>query len=125
MTTQPTNLPWMPKAEPHFPPWGSGDPEIVMAIRAWKTGTANAGQQQLAWAYMMFITGASEDFADLSYRSDEKGGRRATDFAEGKRFIGLMIRKLLRPEFTPKPQAQTQPPSVAARIRKRATQKSL
>jgi hypothetical protein len=115
------DLPWMPKAEPHLPPWGSQDNDIVYAMRALHAGTANAYQQQLAWKYLMFVSGSSEDFADLSYRPDDKGGRRATDFAEGKRFVGLMIRKLLRPEFTPKSQLPATPPlTVQKRLRQRA-----
>lgn len=115
------DIAWMPKAEPHFPPWGSQETDIVYAVRALSAGTANAYQQQLAWKYLMFVSGASEDFADLSYRPDDKGGRRATDFAEGKRFVGMMIRKLLRPEFTPKSQLPATPPlTVQKRLRQRA-----
>jgi hypothetical protein len=50
----------------------------------------------------MYVTAASEEFQDLSYRPGEQGIR-ATDFAEGKRFVGQQVRKLLRPELTPKP----------------------
>ena len=124
MTATRPIIPWMPQAEPHFPPWGAGDPEIVMAIRAFKDGVANAAQQQLAWKYLMFVTGASEEFADMSYRPDERGGRRATDFAEGKRFVGLQLRKLLRSEFTPKPQTPVTPPSIQKRMRARAKERT-
>lgn len=115
------DLAWMPKAEPHLPPWGSQDAEIVLAVRAIASGNANSYQQQLAWKYLMYVSGASEDFADLSYRPEDKGGRRATDFAEGKRFVGLMFRKLLRTEFTPKSQLPAAPPpTVQKRLRARA-----
>lgn len=70
-----------------------------MAVRAVFKGEAQPSQQLLFRDYLMYVTGASEEFADLSYRPDDKD---ATNFAEGKRFIGLMIRKLLRPEFDPK-----------------------
>jgi hypothetical protein len=124
MTSTRQIIPWTPQAEPHFPPWGAGDPEIVMAIRAFKDGVANQTQQLTAWKYLMFVTGASEEFADMSYRPDEKGGRRATDFAEGKRFVGTMLRKLLRPEFTPKPQSTEAPPTVQKRMRARAAKRA-
>lgn len=104
---------WLPKAEPWFPP--DHDEEVVAAVRAMHHGVANAAQQETFWRYLMYVTGASEEFADLSFRPEAKGGTRATDFAEGKRFVGLMIRKLLRPEFTPKPQE----PEMAATIQKR------
>lgn len=112
--------PWLPKAEPHLPPDGSDDEQVIQAIRAFEAGIANAAQQQLAWRYLMYVSGASEDFADLSYRPLSKGGAAATNFAEGKRFVGLMLRKLLRPEYTPKPQAQPAPPTIQKRMRDRA-----
>lgn len=116
-----TDVAWMPKAEPHLPPWGSQDNDIVHAVRAMRTGTANACQQQLAWKYLMFVTGASEDFADMPYRPDDRGGRRATDFALGKLFVGQQIRKLLRPEYTPQSKLPAAPPpTVQKRLRQRA-----
>jgi hypothetical protein len=118
--SKPHNLPWIPQVEPHFPPWGASDPEIVMAIRAFKDGVANQTQQLTAWKYLMFLTGGTEEFADLPYFPDEKGGRRATDFALGKLFIGRMIRKLLRPEFTPKAPSTEVPQTIQKRMRARA-----
>jgi hypothetical protein len=93
---------WLPKAQPHIPP--DYDEQVIYAIRAWSQGKASENQQMLAWDYVMYVTGASEEFNDLSYRPDKEGGTRAMDFAEGKRFVGLMIRKMLRPEVTPRPQ---------------------
>lgn len=90
---------WFPKAHPHHPP--DYDEQVIYAVRAWSQGKASEGQQIMAWDYVMYVTGASEQFNDLSYRPDKDGGTRAMDFAEGKRFVGLMIRKLLRPEVTP------------------------
>ena len=90
---------WLPRAEPHLPPFH--DPEIVLAIRAWSMGTATAEQQKLSWRYLMYVAKASDEFQDLSYRPGDKGTL-ATAFAEGSKFVGLMVRKLLRPEFTPK-----------------------
>lgn len=112
------DVPWAPKAEPHLPPWGSGEAEIVYAVRAMQTGTANAEQQRIAWRYMMFVSGASQEFDGLSYRPDGAiGGERATTFAEGKRFVGLMISKLLRPEYTPKSEVPAQPQAIQRRLK--------
>jgi hypothetical protein len=79
-------------------PWelGNLDAADVFALQAVAKGVANAGQQQRALAViqdkicrrrrMSFFPGAD--------------GHRATDFAEGKRFVGDQIERLLkmRPE---------------------------
>jgi len=108
---------WLPKKHPWLPP--DHDDATVYAVRALAEGIANDSQQKLAWRYLMYVTGASEEFADLSYRPDSEGGSRDTAFAEGKRFVGLMIRKLLRGEFTPKPQSTETPVTVQQRLRQR------
>jgi hypothetical protein len=64
------------------------DPRVA-AIRALSTGTANAGQQETAWQSILF------DFCgirDLSFRPGQDGAR-ATDFAEGRRHVGLQLVK--------------------------------
>lgn len=109
--------PWLPRPRPWDAPYH--DEEIVLAVRQLSLGKANEGQQKLAWRYLMYVTKASEEFADLSFRSDEMGGRRATDFAEGSKFVGLMLRKLLRPEFTPQPPAPLAPATIQRRIKER------
>lgn len=91
---------WFPKREPWMPP--DYDDEVIYAVRAVSTGTANEGQQKLFFDYLMYVSKASDEFADLSFRPGVEG-RRATDFAEGMRFVGQEIRKLFRPEFTPQP----------------------
>jgi len=108
---------WLPKKHPWLPP--DHDDATVYAVRALAEGLANDSQQKLAWRYLMYVTGASEEFADLSYRPDTEGGSRDTAFAEGKRFVGMMIRKLLRGEFTPKSEATAAPESVRERLRQR------
>ena len=95
-------LAWAPKKSPWLPP--DLDESVVYAVRAVATGTANDGQQLLIWRYLMYVTAASEEFQDISFRPDGMGGDRDTAFAEGKRFAGAMIRKLLRPEYTARPQ---------------------
>lgn len=112
---------WLPKSLPWIPP--DHTDEVVMAIRAFEAGNANAGQQQTAWRYLMYLTRASGEFQDLSFRPGGAEGRRATDFAEGMRFVGMMLRKLLRPEFTPQPKTPALPVSVQKRFRERRAKK--
>jgi hypothetical protein len=66
----------------------------VHAIRACIAGTANDGQQKLA---MDWIIRKASNAYDVSYRP---GDGLATAFAEGRRFVGLQIIKLLQPEVT-------------------------
>lgn len=111
--------PWLPKPLPWLPPDHTDD--VVMAVRAIFEGKANAAQQQTFWRYLMYATAASEEFQDMSFRPTDKGGTDAMIFAEGKRFIGLMLRKLLRPELTPKPITPSVSLPVQQRLRKRRT----
>lgn len=67
----------------------------LMAIRACIEGTANAGQQQRA---MDWIITKAANLYDMSYRPDDDGGARATEFHEGRRFVGNQIVKMTRPE---------------------------
>jgi hypothetical protein len=90
---------WLPKKDPWLPP--DYDEKVVYAVRALFKGNANDAQQRTAVEWLMYVTGASEEYADLSFRPGVDG-QRSTDFAEGKRFVGLQIRKMLRPEVTPK-----------------------
>ena len=90
---------WRPKPEPHNPP--DYDDDVIMAVRSFAEGVANGQQQKLVWTWLMYVTAASDEFQDLSYRPGEMGTR-ATDFAEAKRFVGMQFRKMLRPELTPK-----------------------
>lgn len=99
-------LPWLPRERPFLPPWY--DEKVVYAVRAVAEGVANQGQQQLFWRYLMYVTGSAEEFNDLSWRPGGPEGDRDTSFAEGKRFVGLMVRKLLRHEVTPKPKDDDQ-----------------
>lgn len=89
---------WLPKKEPHDPP--DYDEDVVYAVRAVSLGSANEGQQKLFWTWLMYVTKASEEFQDMSYRPGETGVR-AMDFAEGKRFVGMQVRKMLHPALTP------------------------
>ena len=86
--------PWKPKAEPHHPP--DYDERVIYSVRALAAGTASAPQQAIVWRWLSYVTGDG-----MSYRPGGPEGMRATDFAEGKRFVGEQLRKMLHPELTP------------------------
>ena len=107
---------WLPKAMPWLPP--DYDDAVLYAWRALFDGKATEHQQKMAVGHLMYITGASEEFQDLSFRPGEEG-RRATDFAEGKRFVGIQVRKYLRPELTPRGEHEVDVPKAAKPKRQR------
>lgn len=74
-------------------PWVPSDYDIAdaAAIQALQRGDATKDQQQRALKWL--IEKACGTY-DLSYRPGEDG-RRDTDFAEGKRFVGSQIVKML------------------------------
>jgi hypothetical protein len=111
---------WGPKPQPWLPP--DYDDQVIWAWRAFCQGKATESQQIIMRDYLMYVTAASEEFADLSFRPGEEG-RRATDFAEGKRHVGLMMRKLSRPELTPRGEHEVDVPAIAAMKAKRSRKK--
>ncbi len=66
----------------------------MFAFRAMKSGLANDFQQQLVLKWIEYATGTG-DWEGLTFRPGGEEGRRETDFAEGKRFVGLQIRKMM------------------------------
>ena len=81
--------------KPRTPPWypvAYTDSDMA-AIKALSRGEATAAQQVHA---LKFIVETVSDCYDLSYRSDDAGGERDTVFAEGRRFVGLQIVKLMK-----------------------------
>ena len=62
------------------------------ALQALMRGDATQDQQQLA---LKFVIENLSGSYEVSYRPGEEG-RRDTDFAEGRRFVGLQIVKLLK-----------------------------
>lgn len=98
------NAKWLPKKEPWIP--ADYDDRVVYAVRAFAAGRANDGQQGLLWDWIQYVAGAD----DMSFRPESAGGERATAFAEGKRFVGQQIRKMLHHAVTPKaPEPQSVP----------------
>lgn len=83
MARKPRDPAWMPVAY---------DVPEIAAVKALALGEATAVQQQLALKWM--IENAAGTY-DLSYRSDADGGERETAFAEGRRFVGLQLVKLI------------------------------
>lgn len=69
----------------------------AMAIKAFASGTANEGQQRLAYDW---IVGVVCRVNDMSYFPGGLEAQRATDFAEGRRFAGSQIRKMLAIDVT-------------------------
>jgi hypothetical protein len=63
----------------------------ALALRAMAHGQANEEQQKLA---VDTIVNKLCGLNDLSFRPDDHGGQRETDFAEGKRFVGAMVRRI-------------------------------
>ena len=84
-------------------PWDPAeyDEIVVYAVRALYEGTALPHQQKVVWEYVQYLAKSGDGHQDLSFRPGPDGPR-ATDFAEGKRFVGLQLRKMLRSEVTPK-----------------------
>lgn len=64
----------------------------VAAIKACALGEANADQQRRA---IEAIIGRVACADELSFRADDHGGTRESDFSEGKRYVGLQLRKLI------------------------------
>ena len=85
---------FLPKAKPYEPV--DYDERVVMAIRALWTGTANDAQQGEVRDWLQYVTGTGA-FADMSFRPGGAEAERETAFAEGKKFVGLQILKMLHP----------------------------
>ena len=83
-------LPGAPSPHPHHPPdWESAD---ATAFQALARGDAASHLQQRA---LKWIIERAAGTYDMSYRGEAEGGDRATAFAEGRRFVGLQVVKLL------------------------------
>lgn len=78
------NAPWLP---PHY------DIADASAIQALQRGEATFEQQQRALKWI--IENACKTY-DMPYRPGGDEGRRDTDFALGRQFVGQQIVKLLK-----------------------------
>jgi hypothetical protein len=88
------------KAVGHGPGWpwspvSDFENADVFALKALEAGNASAGQQQRA---LKFIRNRICEAERLSFMPGGEDGRRATDFAEGKRFVAVQIRRFLNLE---------------------------
>ena len=81
--TMEDHAPWKPT------PW---EPADASALQALMRGDCPPNLQQRA---MRFIMWELCGLRDLTYRAGGPEGDRDTSFAEGKRFVGLQIAKLL------------------------------
>lgn len=100
------------------PMWPWEPPELsdmeLMALRALQAGVANRGQQE------MVLTTIVTKFAgtyDMTFRPGGEDGRRATDFAAGKAFVGQRIMEALSRPMKPRgdDNAGTTDPTAAER----------
>ena len=78
------------EAMPFIPPTYTD--QIAIAIQMLAEGKANEGQQRMALDWIVNVLCGTYD---LSYRPGVDGVRN-TDFAEGKRFVGLQIIKMTK-----------------------------
>jgi hypothetical protein len=87
-----------PKSRPDRP-WQS--PRIedadIFALQAVAKGIANDGQQRRAFDYVVRVLCETDR---MTFWPGSDDGRRATDFAEGKRWVGIQLRRIekMRPD---------------------------
>lgn len=101
------------KADPSRPffviPDGQWDGPTIAALKALGKGQARPDQQIAA---VNFIIETLAGTYDLSFRPDDRGGERDTSFSEGRRFVGLQLRRVIASSFealTGKKQTGEQP----------------
>ena len=80
-------------------PWN--EPQIVKAdVIALQHVAAGKGSELHQKRVIDLLINKLAATYDLSFRPEEHGGERATAFAEGKRFVGLQVVKLLKADPT-------------------------
>ena len=90
--------PSRPKSQPDRP-WQM--PQIedadIFALQAVAKGTANNTQQQRAYEYVVRTLCETDR---MTFWPGGEDGKRATDFAEGKRWVGVQLRRIekMRPD---------------------------
>lgn len=65
----------------------------IVAVQSLSQGTADSHQQRRAWD---FIRNRLCQCDGMSFWPGGEDGKRATDFAEGKRFVGEQLRRISR-----------------------------
>ena len=63
----------------------------VFALQAIAKGTASSAQQQRAYDYVVRTLCETDR---MTFWPGGEDGKRATDFAEGKRWVGLQLRRI-------------------------------
>jgi hypothetical protein len=84
--------PARPKSRPDRP-WQIPriDDADIFALQAVAKGTASGAQQQRAYEYVVRSLCETDR---MTFWPGGEDGKRATDFAEGKRWIGLQLRRI-------------------------------
>lgn len=88
-----------PKSQPatpwQFPAIENAD---IFALQAIAKGIANEGQQRRFWDYLVRTLCETDR---MTFWPGGEDGKRATDFAEGKRWVGVQLRRIekLRPDM--------------------------
>ena len=69
----------------------------IVALQAVASGTASCAQQQRAFEFVVRTLCETDR---MTFWPGGEDGRRATDFAEGKRWVGLQLRRIekMRPD---------------------------
>jgi hypothetical protein len=87
-----------PKSQPDRP-WQMPrlEDSDIFALQALSAGIANEVQQRRAYDYVVRVLCETDR---MTFWPGSDDGRRATDFAEGKRWVGLQLRRIakLRPD---------------------------
>lgn len=80
--------------KPRTPAWHPVDytSRMVYAVQALAAGTAAADQQREALDWIINTVAGTYE---ISFRSESDGGDRETAYAEGRRFVGLQLVKLI------------------------------
>lgn len=86
------------------------EPEVY-AIKALAAGVANDGQQKMALKAIIMKIAATYD---MSFRPGGDDGRRATDFAQGKQFVGQRILEVIGRPMKPQGEHNAGPDPTAA-----------
>lgn len=97
-----------PRVRPPHAPWRAPhdawapaqyDEDDIMAVKALASGTASAGQQQTVLTFLIYKAAATYD---MPFRPGGIDGKRASDFACGRMFVGQQFLKLINMDLPSK-----------------------